>query len=124
MVASSPFAARSRVFALLALLAQIGELARRLKDNDDYENEIFPILVHVCACEPTSFWRENLTAIVILVSDPLRSGEDFTSFNRNKRTNCCGEKKYNHDAFNQSIIYFNTLRQRAKKLDQNTNVYK
>ena len=25
---------------------------------------------------------------------------------------------------NQSIIYFNTLRQRAKKLVQNTNVYK
>ena len=27
-------------------------------------------------------------------------------------------------SINQSIIYFNTLRQRAKKLVQNTNVYK
>ena len=27
-----------------------------------------------------------------------------------------------HQSINQSIIYFNTLRQRAKKLVQNTNV--
>jgi len=29
-----------------------------------------------------------------------------------------------YQSINQSIIYFNTLRQRAKKLVQNTNVYK
>ena len=29
-----------------------------------------------------------------------------------------------HQSINQSIIYFNTLRQRDKKLVQNTNVYK
>ena len=34
--------------------------------KDDYENEIFA-LVPVLACEPASFWLENVTVGVILL---------------------------------------------------------
>ena len=48
--------------------------------------------------EPTSFWRENVTAVVILLRvltrmslrrkcDAMRSGEGSNSFNKNNRSN-------------------------------------
>ena len=36
----------------------------------------------------------------------------------------CKQKENLNATINQSIIYFNTIRQRAKKLVQNTNVHK
>ena len=36
----------------------------------------------------------------------------------------CHFSRNSSNSINQSITYFNTLRQRAKKLVQNTNVYK
>ena len=36
----------------------------RFQDEDDYENEIFSILSSARAREPTSFWRENVVAVV------------------------------------------------------------
>ena len=75
----------------------------RFRDED--ESEIFPILSSARAN------RENVIAIVILLRVLARmsciiersSVESFTSFNGNKRSNFCGEKKYD-EAFRVSIF--------------------
>ena len=41
----------------------------RSQDEDDYEYEIFSILMR----EPASFWRENVIAVVILQRDLART---------------------------------------------------
>ena len=38
----------------------------RFSDEDDYEYEIFSILINAHA-EPASFWRENVIAVVIML---------------------------------------------------------
>ena len=48
------------VAILLRVLARIERL--RFEDKDEYEYEIFSILI-----EPVSFWRENVIAVVILI---------------------------------------------------------
>ena len=66
--------------------------------SDEDENEIFPILSSLNSARAK---RENWIVIFILLRVLARmsfsidrsSGEGFTSFDGNKRSNFCGEKK-------------------------------
>ena len=84
------------------------------------------------AREPTSFWRENLVAVVTLLRDLadcqsgenklsnvksfiiLRSEEGVTSFTKGNRANFSGEKWYN-EAFRGAY----SLRRREKNFKSN-----
>ena len=78
-----------------------------IEDEYDYEYEIFSVL---SSGEPTSFWRENVVAVVILlrvlarcrsgrnkISNVrsfiiFRSGERVTSFTKDNSANISSEK--------------------------------